>query len=237
MSDSSQKLQEHYQQIRRYIDNASPRIRFLILIASVVVIFALWHFLFRVPLDTKEAKLVVQERTVHTQLKVLEDEAELIVAEAEKPQLQAQKHKELQQEITKLETNLGIFSEQMVVETKLIDMFKDLLAKERGLTWVGFNTLPSKPLDPSEGMVVVGGGTMFEHGLEIAFRGNYFDTLDYLKQLEKAGYQIFWNSLDYEVLNYPEAKITLSISVLSKNPYIESGFIEKSVKEAKGKSI
>lgn len=59
---------------------------------------------------------------------------------------------------------------------------------------------------------------LYMHGLEITFSGNFFDVVDYLKQIEKVKKRIIWDSLEYKVLKYPVAEVTLSVITLSDKP-------------------
>ena len=47
----------------------------------------------------------------------------------------------------------------------------------------------------------------------LKFEGGYFPFLAYLKRIEKLGWQLFFNGIDYEVVEYPVAIITLQVSI------------------------
>ena len=55
---------------------------------------------------------------------------------------------------------------------------------------------------------------IFAHGFEMALSGNYFQTLSFLQHLEKMS-GFYWQALDYEVEDYPNATITLQLNTLS----------------------
>jgi MSHA biogenesis protein MshJ len=46
-------------------------------------------------------------------------------------------------------------------------------------------------------------------------RGGYLSTLRYLEELEDLPWRFFWKSLNYEVLEYPEARVVLTVETLS----------------------
>ena len=56
---------------------------------------------------------------------------------------------------------------------------------------------------------------LFKHALNITITGSYFETLDYLKSLESLAWHINWNSIDYQVDDYPLAITTFQIYTLS----------------------
>ncbi len=55
-----------------------------------------------------------------------------------------------------------------------------------------------------------------ELGLTVEFAsGDYFATLRYLERLEKLQWW-FWDALDYQVIAYPSAKVTLKLHTISQ---------------------
>ncbi|MDT0595658.1 hypothetical protein [Glaciecola petra] len=56
---------------------------------------------------------------------------------------------------------------------------------------------------------------IYRHGIELVFTGNYFATRDFLSEAENLGWKIYWQSLHYQVSEYPSAKTTLSLFTLS----------------------
>ncbi len=57
--------------------------------------------------------------------------------------------------------------------------------------------------------------SIFEHGLSIELLGGYFETLDFLKSLEKRHLSVVWDEIDYDVVKYPQAKIKILMHTLS----------------------
>ena len=55
---------------------------------------------------------------------------------------------------------------------------------------------------------------LYQQPLVLIFTSTYFDNIAYLQYLEKALPNVRWESLDYEVMNYPMAKIQLQFAIL-----------------------
>jgi hypothetical protein len=67
-------------------------------------------------------------------------------------------------------------------------------------------------------------------GIEITFTSDYFDTIAYLDQLEKLPWCLSWDSLEYNVINYPVAKIVVNFHIAEKLIlFIMADFINKIV--------
>jgi len=59
------------------------------------------------------------------------------------------------------------------------------------------------------------GSALFQHPLQLQFKGDYFNTLAYLDRLEKLPWELYWDSLEYRVDAYPEATITVKFYLLT----------------------
>lgn len=62
---------------------------------------------------------------------------------------------------------------------------------------------------------------VYQHGLEMVFQGDYNNTLNYLKKLQRLPWKFYWDEVRYEVLEYPKVRISLRIHTLS----LEKGWI------------
>lgn len=62
---------------------------------------------------------------------------------------------------------------------------------------------------------------VYRHRLVLEFQGDYFSTLRYLLFLEAMEENFFWDSMSYEQLEWPEAKVQIELHTLSS----EEGFI------------
>lgn len=58
---------------------------------------------------------------------------------------------------------------------------------------------------------------LYQHGVKLTFNGNYFAVLEFLEQIERMPYQLYWHSFNYDVEEYPTARIELELFTLSTN--------------------
>ena len=56
---------------------------------------------------------------------------------------------------------------------------------------------------------------LHRHGFAIEFSGSYLATLNYLEALESLPWRFFWDSVSYEVLDYPKSIVRLKLHTLS----------------------
>ena len=98
---------------------------------------------------------------------------------------------------------------------------EQLLVQEPGLQLLRLKTLEAAPLiDAGEqgGASTANtdaGTAVFRHAFEIAFSGGYLATLRYLKALEALPWKFVWDSVDYEVVAYPQSTVRLRLHTLS----------------------
>ena len=56
---------------------------------------------------------------------------------------------------------------------------------------------------------------LYRHGVEIRLEGSYGQLQAYLAQLEKLQQKLLWGKLEYRVIDYPKAELTLTVYPLS----------------------
>jgi MSHA biogenesis protein MshJ len=56
---------------------------------------------------------------------------------------------------------------------------------------------------------------LFRHGVEITLSGSYLDMIAYMEALEALPTQLFWGRAEFEVDQYPNARLTLTVYTLS----------------------
>ena len=56
---------------------------------------------------------------------------------------------------------------------------------------------------------------VYLHTVELELRGSYLSALRYVNEIEALPWNLLWDALEYEVLEYPEGRITLRVQSLS----------------------
>lgn len=88
----------------------------------------------------------------------------------------------------------------------------DILNQNNQLTLIKLDTLPVATLIKSKQAQQ---NPIYKHGLEITFSGSYLDTLNYLKALEALPWHFIWESVNFQVKEYPTAETTIKTYTLS----------------------
>ncbi len=142
------------------------------------------------------------------------------------------RQQELQQETIEIDNELRKLYGQLIQPRQMAQVLSTILQRETTLKLVSLENLPSSimtsansrtmaPLVGSSAIELAPGESpadqinVFRHGLRMVFEGDYLETVRYLRSLENLESSFFWQSLNYEVTQWPVSRITLDIFTLS----------------------
>jgi MSHA biogenesis protein MshJ len=176
----------------------------------------------------------VQQKAVHAQLQqqqqlVSDVQSQIVLLEQQNsPTAQSPQRlqiNQLKQEIAEGNVFLNTSRERLVQPEKMAAHLRQLLAGNSRLQLLSLNTLAATPLlelsngkalsPPAKTPVPVQEKQVFAHGVELTLRGNYLDLLFYLKSLEKLPQQMYWSKVRLQVVQYPNAELSLVLYTLS----------------------
>ena len=186
-------------QLMAKFNSLSLRIRAIIFVALLVVIFIAWHSLLWSGVQQKKAFVTPQLRMAVKELKVLQN-----ALKAAEQHWRQQNRMLVSNQATKQKGN------NLVSPKEITRVLEQLLFARHDLVLLGLQNLPEKQISPANKKIV-----LYEYGMVIKFRGNYFATLRYLHDLESLAWPLFWDKLDYKVTNYPQAEVILQLHTVS----------------------
>lgn len=117
---------------------------------------------------------------------------------------------------------------QLVPPGQMVEVLKTVLSRSANLTFVALNGLGVKPLhagavgspvpasDAGEAQAAISGAYL--HGMQLRFDGAYLDVLAYLRELEGLPWKFLWESVAYEVGEYPRGQASVVVYTLSLEP-------------------
>jgi MSHA biogenesis protein MshJ len=178
-------------QVLSKIDSLTPRNKIVFLIISMVIVFLGWRYCLWADLMHKKALIATQAKLAKQEMSTIENS------------LKMTRQKTQSKNINKSETLL-------VSAEEITHVLRDILFARHDLELLQVQGLPEKKITLPDTKLV-----FFEHGIVIRFRGSYFATLRYLRDLEELKWPFFWDKLDYKVVDYPQAEVTLSLHTVS----------------------
>ncbi len=199
-------------------DAMSLRERVLILVTLVVVLaFPTFSYLIE-PAQQQSAALTRTLQRLQT------DTAEAKVAYELAKALKVQDPNEvLQQQIDSFQDQLEEQLQQqkarsaaLVEPLQMVELLQNILQQHPGIRVLGLRKAPPVRIDLAkpEGDTSTAQG-LFRHDLELVLEGGFFEVQGFLIAAEQANSSLFWSSLDYQVGDYPNARVTLRVYTLS----------------------
>jgi MSHA biogenesis protein MshJ len=220
-------IRQQWEKISEKVDAISLRERVLIFVAAAFVVVSLVNVFFLDPLLLKQKNMTVQVVQQQEKIKEIQAQIENIIqaknAQSTSPQrLQLNKVREEMEE-----GNLFLKSnrENLVEPDKMADLLRQVLSKNANLQLVNLQTLAVTSLfdteagaaatAPAPAIPAMTEKQIFKHGVELTVKGNYLDLLQYLSALERMPTQMFWAKVKMNVVQYPDAELTLTLYTLS----------------------
>ncbi len=186
----------------------------VILIATLfVVLWSSWDSFLYQPIAAKQKILKQQLQSINNQIASQRETATLLENTGNiDPNIGNRlKLAELKAQYSRLQEQVMFGDKKFVPPQLMAKALSDMLKENQGLTLIKLESLPPTTLLDAKQQHQ----PIYKHGLAITFSGNYVDTVNYLEALETLPWAIVWETLDYQVKNYPLAEIKIRAVTLS----------------------
>ena len=104
------------------------------------------------------------------------------------------------------ESQLFVYQSDVLSSQEAVKALKVILRESQGVTLKEFKTLSTMRL-----------GSFYQHNLQLALTGSYEALMSYFKRLSEDEPRFYWDSIRYQVANYPEANVEVKLSVVNKD--------------------
>lgn len=203
----------------KWVNARSTRERVFLAGAALAVPLALWDSALMEPLAARREQAAKQVSALQGEVEKLEAQTERLAAELS-IDLDAENRDKKEQLLTALERLREVVdrrTEDLIPPSEMTSVLKEMLIRQEHLRLVRLESLPVEPLfmTPEALEAHTEGSDLFKHGVVIEVLGDYPSTVRYLREIEQLPRRFFWESLDYEVLEYPKARVTLILRSLS----------------------
>lgn len=182
---------------QRLVDKLPVAVKSGLLVGILIIVYVFWHY--SVWQGLRFSILAKSEEISTLKQSILDLEERF---KAIKKNIELSTH-EFSSETSKM---------QLVDSKQSIKMLHDLFKVSNKLVLLHLESKPVKDVKLPGSDIKI-----FEHGVEIVFMGDYFSTMHYLKSIEKLQWKIFLDKLEYQVLEYPSARVTLNLHTINDN--------------------
>jgi len=213
-------MKARLQRLTERFDALSLRERGLVSLAVLALVYLLWDGLLMSPEYLRQQQLVSEMYAINQQMETLAGELQTLTAglKADKAAPQRRALAALRQELASLAERQRALTVEFILPAQMAGVLRDLLATEKSLTLVALKSLGASPLFPppaAEDASEAAPPPIYKHGVRITFEGDYFATLRYLQALEGMPWRLYWDGLDYQVIDYPKARVSVTLHTLS----------------------
>jgi MSHA biogenesis protein MshJ len=219
-------LQEQWQKLAARFDNLAMRERMLVLAAVVLGTALIYDALAVRPLEAGRKRLIQQVAEARQSIKVAEGVLTVQEAVVDPNAVKRTYRDALRKQLAEIDQSMQGLQRGLVPPERMAKLLEEMLGRSRGLQLVALRTLPvqrfdapgPKPADKSAKPAPRNGErTIYQHGYELTLRGSYADLHEYLTQLEKLQWRMFWGRISVSSEQYPRLRVTLVVQTLSLN--------------------
>jgi len=208
-----------YYKLIDWFNKRDTRERIFLILVLCGLTYIIWNLLINHALlqhqNTQKQEIdatTLEINSTHTQLK---NALEIVTNSSYIQKLQQQKL------LTAQSQNFEQHLENLIptaIAPKDLPALTTAILKLNGITLVELKELPSEKWIP-EGLnsltLPTNTKSIYKYQMAIEFYSDFFGTLDYLSRLEKLPWHIYWDSVEYTVIQYPKADVKIKIYVLT----------------------
>jgi MSHA biogenesis protein MshJ len=211
-----------------WLNARNNRERFILFFGSIIGVTLLWNGAFYRPLQASIKKRHAEIAELREQIEKIDAETNNVMVILEKTQETGSGEQvtrdSLLEQVKRLDEALGGVKADFVSPQQMIMALRTMLERQSGLQLVRLDTATKEAAElknaADKNSVATTIPGFYEHNITIVLQGDYFSLLQYLRSLDALGWRLFWDKLDYKVITYPQAEITLKLHTLSA----EKGF-------------
>lgn len=217
----------YFLRLKHFIDNLSLRERIIVTIMIVLALVVLWS---DVILSWQQQSLSNMQRAAEqeqAQFNIINAEVSRIQSAIKSPSTftHRKRYQELMQKIADIEYGLQNHKQRVISQKEVHRVIYGVLKDIKKIKLLSFKSVDendegkqknSKTLSDTVASTLPGFNVSMEK-YELVVSGQYFSILDYLKRLERQGWQFYWETLEYKVEKYPMATVTIHFHTLVKN--------------------
>lgn len=169
-----------------------------------------------------ETRTLLESR--QSELELLEDEHQIYVMKelSSDPEIKAIEIAQLKVDLQTIQDELGQSSQELIPAREAYFMLQTLLENSDGLKLLELNSLAPVPLrgkqqKPDEPSSEKQASLLYEHGLALSLEGDFFSVVEFVEAVEAMQQKLFWKTMDYQVVQYPKARLLIELYSVSPN--------------------
>jgi len=219
-------MMEKVQKLALFIDTLSVRERAMIFVALLASVFFVVQFALLDPLEREAKQFTVDIKKQNKDLTRIRDQQQEVLNRAGLDPDEGSRTQiaNVQRNLIDLDKRLRDMTVDLIPPNEMANVLEEVLTRDTDLKLVGIKVLAPKPLtdlsedeekESAEIESTLPG--VYQHSLQIELEGTYLSTLGYMQALEALPRRFYWGEVDFEIDEYPRARILIIVNTLSLN--------------------
>ena len=216
-------MKQYWQQLANKIDAMTLRERGLIFAMLAAVLLSLINLALIDPLMAKQKQLAGKMTQAQTQMAAVQSALEAVIQERSLDPDASNRERltQLKLQLSEMDKSLEGMQNGLVQHDKMAALLEDILRRNGQLQLVSLKTLPAASIVDMDAGTTNQADTanqqalVYKHGVELTVQGSYAGLLNYLVEMEKLPWQMFWSKAKLDAQEYPKVKLSLTLYTLS----------------------
>jgi MSHA biogenesis protein MshJ len=197
------------------VDALELRERVLLMAAGIAVLFLLVDTVWLQP--ALKAQKIAQHRIseLETKLNSLQQNARLLTYRSASDPLESRRHTrdQLRANLADLDARILEQLGALVEPTQAAKVLERLLDKHSGLSLISLSAT-AEPLGDLGSKTPANATPLARYRVDMVLKGGYLDVLKYLHSLETLPWKFFWQQMNFQSTEYPDAETRLQLYTL-----------------------
>ncbi len=204
----------------------NTRERAMVLAAALLLTYTAMDALLVSPVKARRKMAMDGYTQKQNEIKTLSESLQAISRGRSQGPNEAARLEASRKNLAALEGDVKELSSRLMAPERMRDVLQQILAGRPRLELIQLKTLPQSTVgisgDASKSAPQAKPGSdkepansIYKHGIQLTVRGNYLDLLAYLKEIESLPVRIYWDKLDLSVVEYPSAKLQVTLYTVS----------------------
>lgn len=211
-------IKRRYEALQARIDALSLRERALIFLAVTALLYLLWNSMLMSPLEKEQRVLLGQIETLRGEVQGLDEQVVALLEEhnIDPNAREREQIARLEKQLLHADTQIKEMISGLIEPRQMPQILEQILQKHDGLDFVSLENLGREALvDVTDGQRGKDEPGIFKHTMRLELEGSFMHTLAYLRELETLPWQFRWNEVELTMLDYPRAKVVITVHTLS----------------------
>ncbi len=223
-------MKEQWRKLSTRFDALMMRERLLVLFAVVVGTALIFDALAIQPLEARKKRLTLQIAEARQNIRAADGIMSGQAAVVDPDAVKRAYRDTLRKQLAEIDQSMQGLQRGLVPPERMAKLMEEMLARASGLRLVAMRTLPAQRFESPGAPPAAKAGEkgvkptpgeaeriIYQHSVEITLQGSYTGLHDYLSQLEKLPWQMFWGRINVSSEQYPRLRVTLTVQTLSLN--------------------